>query len=135
MLSELRAGFQGSMVNGLENLDIELLGFGRIKGHAKCHEGIGETSTKTDGAMAEVRTTSFRDWVVVDIDDTVQVVGDDLGDIVQLLEVVLAVDDEGREGERGEIAHGGLVRCGIFNDLRAEVRRLDGTQVLLVGFI
>jgi len=85
------------MVNGLENLDIELFGFGRIKGHAKCHEGICETlHTNTDGAMAEVRTASFRDWVVVDVDDAVQVVSDDLGDIVQLLEVVFAVDDEGR---------------------------------------
>ena len=46
--------------------------------------------------MAEVRTTSFRDWVGVDVNDAVQVVGDDLGDSVQLLEVVLAIDDEGR---------------------------------------
>ena len=65
--------------------------------------------------------TSFRDWVVVDVDDVVQVVGD-LGNIVQRLEVVLAIDDEGREGKRGEIAHGGLVRCGIFDNLRAEIR-------------
>ena len=84
MLSELRTGFQSSMVNGLENLDIELLGFGRIKGHAKCHEGIGETSTKTDGAMAEVRTMSFKDWVIVDVDDAVQVVGDDLDDLADV---------------------------------------------------
>ena len=52
--------------------------------------------TNTHGAMAEVRTTSFRDWVGVDVNDAVQVVGDDLGDSVQLLEVVLAIDDEGR---------------------------------------
>ena len=71
--------------------------------------------------MAEVRMTSFRDWVVVDVDDVVQVVGD-LGNIVQRLEVVLAIDDEGRESKRGEIAHGGLVRCGIFDNLRAEIR-------------
>ena len=65
--------------------------------------------------------TSFRDWVVVDVDDAVQVVGD-LGNIVQRLEVVLAIDDEGRESKRGEIAHGGLVRCGIFDNLRAGIR-------------
>ena len=124
------------MVNGLENLDIELLGLWRIKGHAKCHEGIGETlHTNTNGAMTEVRTTCFRDGVVVDVDDAVQIIGDDLGDIVQFLEVVLAVDDEGWESKRGKIAHGSLVRGGIFNNFCAEVRRLDSTQVLLVGFI
>ena len=77
MLGELGAGFQSSMINSLENLDIELLCFKGVKGHAKCHEGIGETlHTNTDGAMGEVRTTTFRDWVVVDVDDAVQVVGD-----------------------------------------------------------
>jgi hypothetical protein len=36
--------------------------------------------TNPDGAVAEVGSTSFRDGIVVDVDDTVKVVCDRLGD-------------------------------------------------------
>ena len=71
------------MVNGLKNLDIEPLCLERVKGHVKCHEGISKTlHTKANRAMAEVRMMCFRNWIVVDNNDVVQIVSDDLGDIV-----------------------------------------------------
>ena len=66
-----------------QNLDIELLCLESVKGHVKRHEGIGETlHTKANRAMAEVRTTCFRNWIVADVNDAVQIVSDNLGDIV-----------------------------------------------------
>ena len=124
------------MVNSLEDLDVELLGLRRIERHAESHEGIGETlHTDTYGAMAEVRATSFGDGVVIDVDDAVQIVGDHLGYIVQLLEVVSTIGDEGWESKRRKVAHGSFVRGGVLDDLSAKIGRLDGTQVLLVGLV
>jgi hypothetical protein len=43
------------MVDGLENLDIQELGFRRIKWHAESHKGIGQALyTNANGAMAHV---------------------------------------------------------------------------------
>ena len=56
------------MVDGLKNHFIELLSM--------------PLHTNTDRAMTEVRTTCLRDWIVVDVNDAVQIVSDDLGDIV-----------------------------------------------------
>ena len=100
MLSEIGAGFQSSMVNGLKNMDIELLCLKRVKGHVKRHEGIGETlHTKANRAMVEVQTTCFRNWIVV-----------------------LTIDDDGWESKRGKVANGCLVRGGVFDDFCAEVQ-------------
>jgi len=124
------------MVNGLEDLDVELLGFRRIEGHAESHEGVGETlHADAYRAMAEVGATSFGDGVVIDVDDAVQIEGDHLGHIVQLLEVVSTVCDEGWESKRRQVAHGGFIRGGVLDDLGAKIGRLDGTQVLLVGLV
>ena len=54
-LCEFRAGFERSVVDRLEDLDVELLGLRRIKWHAKSHESIGQTlHTDTDGSVAHV---------------------------------------------------------------------------------
>ena len=49
----------------------------------------------------------------------------------------MTIDNDGWESKRGKVANGCLVRGGVFDDFCAEVRRFDGTQVLLpvVGFI
>jgi uncharacterized protein (UPF0297 family) len=69
---------------------------------------------------------------VVDVNDLVEVGNDDLADVVELLEVVDSVLDERGEGERGQVADGDLIRGRVLDDLRAEVRRLDRAEVLLV---
>ena len=43
--------------------------------------------------MTEVGFASFGDWVVIDVDNAVEIVRDGLGDGVKLLEVVLAIGD------------------------------------------
>ena len=59
-------------------------------------------------------------------------VGDDLRDVMQLLEIVLAVLDKGRESDGSQVTYGGLVRRRVLDDLGAEVGRLDRAEILLV---
>lgn len=131
----LHAGFDCCVVDGLEDLLVKLLGVWSIEGQAKDHEGVGETlNTDTNGTVAHVGLASLGNGVVVDVNDSVQVEGDDLGDGVELLEVVLLVGgDEGWESDGGEVADGDLIGGRVFDDLGAKIRRLDGTEVLLVG--
>ena len=84
------------MVDGLEDLDVEIACFGRVERDAKSHEGIRKTIDTDDRAMVHVRVTGFQHRVVVGVDDVVEVVGDDLGHLVRLPKVVLAFAGEGR---------------------------------------
>ena len=80
------------MVDGLEDLNVEFLGGCGVEWHAKHHEGIGKTLyTDSDWPMAHVGLPRFRDGVVIDVDDAIQVECDNFSNVVQLLEVVLAV--------------------------------------------
>ncbi len=110
------------MVDGLEDLEVELTGLRTVERHTKSHEGVGETlNSETDGSVTHVGVASLRDGVVIDVDDLVQVLGNDLGDVVELLEVVLAIGDESGEGERGQIADGNLIGSRILDDLGTQV--------------
>jgi len=65
---------------------------------------------------------------------SVQVLGDDLGNLVELLEIVnslLHVDKCGKS-EGGQVTDGNLVGSRVLDDFGTQVGRLDGTQVLLV---
>ena len=132
-LGHLATGLEGSMVDGLENLNIEFLGSCGVERHAEHHESIGKTlHTNSDWSMAHVGLPRFRDGVVVDVDDAVQIECDNLSNAVQLLEVVLPVGDKGRECDRRKVANRSLIWGGVLNDLRAQIGRFDRSQVLLV---
>ena len=51
------------------------------------------SASPADGTMTEVSFARFGDWVVIDIDDAVEIECDGLGDGVKLLEVALAIGD------------------------------------------
>lgn len=133
--SEIAAGLHGSVVDRLEDLLIELTCLGGFEGQTKSHERVGETvHTNADGAVAHVGATSLRDGVVVAVDDAVEVDSDDLGDIVELLEVVGTVLDEGWKGDGSQVTNSGLLWRRVLDDFGTQVRRLDRAQVLLVRF-
>jgi hypothetical protein len=48
-----------------------------------------------DGTIAHVRSSSFRDGVIIDVDDAIEVERDNLGDGMKFVEVVLAISNEG----------------------------------------
>jgi hypothetical protein len=50
------------------------------------------------------------------------------------LEVILSIDNEGRKGERCKVTYSGFFGGRVLDDLRAEIRRFDGAEILLVGF-
>jgi hypothetical protein len=71
------------MVDGLEDLDVEVLGLRRVEWKTKSQESISETlNTDGNGAVTEIALSRLRNWVVVDIDDLVQVLDNDLADFV-----------------------------------------------------
>lgn len=121
------------MVDGFKDLNVEFLGSCGVERHAEHHEGIGKAlHTDPNRSVARVGSPCFRDWIVVDIDDTVQVESDNLSNIVQFLEVVLAVGDKCRESDRGEVTDRGLIWGGILDDLRAQIGGFNRPKVLLV---
>jgi len=110
------------VINGLEYLNIEQLGFRRVERHLQGHEGVGETlDTNTNRTMAHVGLAGLWNGIVVHIDDTIQVESDCLGDFVKLLEIIFSVLDEGGESQRCKVADSRLVRRRVLNDFRAEI--------------
>ncbi|KAI6757641.1 hypothetical protein HG531_003466 [Fusarium graminearum] len=135
LLGELHRRSKGSVVDGLEDLLVQLTSLRRLKGHAEGKKGISETlHTKTNGSVTHVAVTSLLDRVVVDVDDLVQIADNNLSDLVQLLEVVASIFIVDKRGQRqgGKVANSDLIRGAVFNDLSAQVGASDGTKVLLV---
>ncbi len=103
LAGQVARGGEGGVVDGLEHLAVQLARLGRLERHAQGQEGVGQAlDADADGAVAHVAVAGLGDGVVVDVDDAVEVAHDDLGDLVQLGEVVGAgvVVDEGRQGQR-----------------------------------
>ena len=108
------------MVYCLEDLLIQFVRLLRFEGHAQDHESIRKAlHAETSRAMTHVGVTCLRNGVVVDVDNTVQVEGHNLGNNVKLIEVVYAILDESREGKGGKVADCGLIRIRVFDDLSA----------------
>src|SRR5690242_18678436 len=124
------------MVDGLEDLDVKLLGLRGLKRQAKSKESISKAlNTETNGPVTEVAAACLLNWVVVDFDDLVEVAGADLDDLVKLLEVELSalVIDKRGKGNGSQVADSDLIGRGVLNDLGAQVGAADGTKVFLVA--
>ena len=74
--------------------------------------------------------SNLKDRIIINVDDSVQVSGDNFCHFVQILEVVLAIADEAVESNGGKIAHGHLIRGRVLHYLCAQVARLNCTKVL-----
>src|SRR5258706_12091253 len=96
----LHTRLTGSMIDRFKNLDIQFLRGERFKWHVQRHECICKAlNTEPNGTVAHIRPARLRDRVIVTVDDAIQVECDDLGHIVEPLEVVLTIPDEGWERE------------------------------------
>ena len=98
---------------------------------------ITDLDADADRAMPHVGPPRLRHGVVVDVDDLVEVAGDDLGHLAQPL---MAEDPPPRsllhkhgQADRGQVAHRHLVGRRVLDDLGAQVGALDGAEVLLVA--
>ena len=91
-------------------------------GHTHHREHICEAlDTETDGAVAHVRLQGLRSGIIVNINDTIQVPHNDLGDLTELgvVEQLSPLVYKRRQRDRGQITNRSLVWCGIFKDLCA----------------
>lgn len=61
------------------------------------------------------------DGVVVDVDDLVEVPGNDLRDLVQFLEIKFPISDEAIESDGGQVAHSHFIRFSILHYLSTQV--------------
>ena len=79
----------------------------------------------------DVRGSSLRNRVVVDVDDVVEYPHGGLHRLLELLGVQPAVLDVLGEVDGSEVAHGDLVVRRIQRDFGTQVRRMHDTDVLL----
>ena len=81
--------------------------------------------------MPHVGALGLHERVVVDVNDTVEIAGDNLGDGEELVEVkcLLSCDKAG-ESNGGQIAHGNLFGRCVLHNLCAKVATLDGAKIL-----
>lgn len=61
------------------------------------------------------------DGVVVDVDDLVEVPGNDLRDLVQFLEIKFPISDEAIESDGGQVAHSYFIGFSILHYLSTQV--------------
>lgn len=124
------------MVDRFEDLFIQLLCFWGVEWETKGEECVCETlNTETDGSVSHIALSGFGDGVMIDFDDFVEVSGQDLNDFVEAAEIVFSSSGiyKGRKSEGSQVADGDLVRCGVLNDLSAEVGAPNRSQILLVA--
>mmetsp|Transcript_19724 Transcript_19724/g.41632 ORF Transcript_19724/g.41632 Transcript_19724/m.41632 type:complete len:589 (-) Transcript_19724:922-2688(-) len=154
LLGRLHAGAQRSVVDRLEDVLVQLARLRAVEGQAEQDEGVSQAlHADPDRAVPHVRPSRRLGGVEVDVDDLVQVDGHALGHPLQGLEVEAALagleaahelgalvgvlgpllDHEAGQRDRGQVAHGRLLRAGVLDDLRAQVGGLDAPKVLLVG--
>ena len=135
LLGERAALGESAVVDGLEDVHVELLGLFAVEGEAHEYEGVGHAlDADADGTVAHVGALGLFKRIVVDVDDAIEVARDDARHLEQLVEVKGAiVAHVPVERQRGQIAHGDLVLARVLDDLRAQVGALDGAEVLLVA--
>ena len=84
--------------------------------------------------MAHVGIPSFRHWVVVLINDSIEVLCHLVCRFVKELVIKYAIDNVLRQRNGRQITYRYLIRCRVLHDLCAEVGRANCSQVFLVGF-
>src|SRR6185312_14440164 len=125
-------GGHGGEINGLEDLPVQPARHFAFERQPQQDEGVGQSlNAEPDGAMTEIGISRLFDRIEVMIDDLVEVLCDLVGYLVQLLVIEGAVSDKTRQGERGQVANGHLIRRGILDDLGTEIRASDSTEILL----
>ena len=99
------------MVDGLEEFLVESVGLVTFELDLQDLECISKAlDAYTDGPVSSVRPLRLLTWVIVFVDDSVQVSGNYFGNLVQLLEVKgLPLNDVPGERYGGEVAHSYLV--------------------------
>lgn len=90
-MGQLAGSFQGMEIYGLKYISVQNLSVLAFKGHSQGDKGIRQTlDPQTNGPVTHIRLPSGFRRVEVDIYNLVQVVGDLLYHLAQLLKVKVA---------------------------------------------
>ena len=86
------------MVDSLEDLLIDLVGTILLEGDLHHQEGVSKTlDANTNWSVSHVGFLCLSARIVVVVDNSVKVLGDNLGDFVKLFKVKLALTNEARK--------------------------------------
>eukprot|EP00760_Papus_ankaliazontas_P021466 PhM_4_TR18693/c1_g1_i1/m.98836 len=124
------------VVDSLEDVLVQALRLRARKGDLELEVRVREAlHTEADGAVLLVAAARGLRRVVVKINNVVEVARGDAGDGGELLEVerLVVIRDTAGQRDGCQVAHRGLLRGRVLNDLRAEIAALDRAEVLLVG--
>mmetsp|Transcript_49811 Transcript_49811/g.61169 ORF Transcript_49811/g.61169 Transcript_49811/m.61169 type:complete len:315 (-) Transcript_49811:806-1750(-) len=132
---QFAGSFTGCEVDGLKDVFVELPCLITLKGQLQHQESIRQAlHPEAHWPVPQIGTTCLFHRIVVSIDHLIQVFGDHLGHLVELLEVEGIAINEGRQCNGRKVADCHFVRRSVLNDLRTQVGAMNGAQVLLIGF-
>merc|ERR1719424_1707877 len=135
-LSKLAGCLASSIIDCLENVFIQLLCSIGLEWQAHHHECVSEAlDTQTNRPVLHVRSAALLRWIVVAVDDLVEVACCNLGYIEEALEIIwcILVLSKRRQSNGRKVAHCDFVSRCILDDFCAEVGAMNGAKVLLVG--
>mmetsp|Transcript_10323 Transcript_10323/g.17553 ORF Transcript_10323/g.17553 Transcript_10323/m.17553 type:complete len:254 (+) Transcript_10323:1928-2689(+) len=139
-LSKFHTCLTGAKVDCFENILVQTAGLRRVIRKLHHLQSVSQTlNTNTNGTMTHVGPLGLLNRVEVVVNDTVQVVCHNLGDLLELvqIEVTLFPKVSSRSHKLGktdtcQVAHGNFIRCGVLHNFSTQVGALDGSEVLLV---
>lgn len=112
------------MINGLMNQFVDFDGSFIFKGDLHDLESVSQAlNANSDGPVSEVGFLSLCHWVIVDIDNLVEVLGDSLADrvkgfVVKFLSIFV---HEASKTNGSQVTHGNFIWACVLNDFSAEV--------------
>jgi hypothetical protein len=84
-LGEFNRGLHRGVIDGLENHSIDFLSLGVFEGNGHLHQAIGEAlNSNTDWSVLHVRVLGFWYWIIIPIDNSIQILGYSLNNGMKL---------------------------------------------------
>ena len=117
------------MINSFKHKSIDFEGSLIFVRNLHLLQSISKTlNTNTNWSVSEVRVLSFNDWVIVIVNDLVEVLGNSARDFMKLVVVAFTfVVNESGQSNRSQVADCDFIRTSVFDNLSAQVRTLNGS--------
>lgn len=122
-----RAALQGSVVQGLKNVDVELSGSSGVEWKFKCHKHVSESlHADANGAGVGSRAVALGGGIRGNVDQAIGVANCELRRFVEGVEVESTVIyHETGKGDRRQCTDSSLLVGGLLYNFCAQVRRGD----------
>ena len=136
-LSNFHRGLHRCMINRLKNLGVDVKSGFTLECDAHLLEAVSQPLySNPNRSMAHVWILCLRYWVVIAVNYFIKVFGNPLSDFMEvfIVELTSFVISKLWQWDRCQVADSHLVLVRIFNNLSAQVRAFDRSQVLLIRF-